>query len=176
MDMVSGMMRSQLVIQAAENIRKDYRESLEGLSDAEQERILPQIHRRSAEILLDIARQNRGIYNKAAQLVCSNRGPVPKVSWPRIFHCFPPKTYEAHQVGDRCRGAQRRHCLLLLQEYIEVLSVLTDKAPFQSFDVMEPVLTEELKAPVSELFDSIEQTPVAAASLAQVHIGMRRLR
>eukprot|EP00958_Prasinococcus_capsulatus_P020722 scaffold2740_cov418-Prasinococcus_capsulatus_cf.AAC.18 len=102
MDMVSGMMRSQLVIEAAKSIREDYRKSLDGLKASAKERLLPEIHRRSAEKLLDIARKNRGIYNKAAQFVCSVRGPVPKVR-PR-----------SRRLGPACHRPATGHACLRL--------------------------------------------------------------
>jgi aarF domain-containing kinase len=57
----------------------------------------------------------------------------------------------------------------LPREYLDVLSELQDKATFQPFTAMACVVEEDLGRPVADVFASIEETPVAAASLAQVH-------
>ncbi|KAJ1473274.1 ABC1 family-domain-containing protein [Baffinella frigidus] len=57
----------------------------------------------------------------------------------------------------------------LPKQYVEVLEVLTDQAPFRPFARMEQVLVEDLGKKGSELFSSIDTQPIAAASLAQVH-------
>lgn len=51
---------------------------------------------------------------------------------------------------------------------MELLKLQDSVAPFPFADVVKAV-EEEFKRPVSELFSTIEQTPVAAASIAQVH-------
>ncbi len=58
---------------------------------------------------------------------------------------------------------------ILPQEYITELLKLQDAvAPFPFKDVVRAI-EQEFKRPVHELFSSIDQTPVAAASIAQVH-------
>jgi predicted unusual protein kinase regulating ubiquinone biosynthesis (AarF/ABC1/UbiB family) len=49
------------------------------------------------------------------------------------------------------------------------LQKLQDHAPTVPFSTMQSVITEDLKMPFDQLFSSFEETPIAAASLAQVH-------
>ncbi|EKX38188.1 hypothetical protein GUITHDRAFT_53943, partial [Guillardia theta CCMP2712] len=58
--------------------------------------------------------------------------------------------------------------------YVKTLRVLTDRAPFRPFKFMETVLVEDFGQSGSQLFASIEETPIAAASLAQVHKAMTK--
>jgi len=44
-----------------------------------------------------------------------------------------------------------------------------DQVPAEPWPVVERVLTEELGGPISSVFASVERTPLAAASIAQVH-------
>ena len=58
---------------------------------------------------------------------------------------------------------------LIPDEYIDVLSRLQDDVPPRTFKVIRRVIERELKRPLAELFDDFEETPIASASLAQVH-------
>lgn len=53
--------------------------------------------------------------------------------------------------------------------YIKILSRAQDQCRPKDWDDVKRVLEEDLGRPASEVFASIEQKPVAAASLAQVH-------
>ena len=60
---------------------------------------------------------------------------------------------------------------LLPDVWISELSLLRDQAPELEWDVVAIAIEEELGAPPEELFEHIEHAPLAAASLAQVHVA-----
>eukprot|EP00667_Euglena_gracilis_P008107 EG_transcript_8194 len=55
------------------------------------------------------------------------------------------------------------------KEYTDVLSEATDRAPFKPFAEMDQRFRQEFRCSAKELFAEIEEEPMAAASLAQVH-------
>src|ERR1700730_3632997 len=59
-------------------------------------------------------------------------------------------------------------------EYIAALESLQDHVEPFSFADVERIVEEELKARISKIFDSFESTPLAAASLGQVHRAVLR--
>lgn len=63
---------------------------------------------------------------------------------------------------------------LLPEAYIAELSTLQDRVPPQPWADVERVLERELGRPVDEVFGHIEQEPMAAASVGQVHRGVLR--
>jgi aarF domain-containing kinase len=133
-----GMGRSMRAMAVFNEVKADYEKSLANVTDAKQRaQVLQQLHARSAPKALKLARENGGLYNKAAQFIASL------------------------QAGAGDRGIPK--------EYVDVLSVLTDKAPGKPFAEMAPVLAEEFGKPHTEIFKWIDETPLAAASLAQVH-------
>lgn len=58
---------------------------------------------------------------------------------------------------------------LLRKEYIEELSALQDRVPPFPLSAVTRIIEEELGAPPEQLFRSFDPTPLAAASLGQVH-------
>jgi predicted unusual protein kinase regulating ubiquinone biosynthesis (AarF/ABC1/UbiB family) len=55
------------------------------------------------------------------------------------------------------------------EEYVEVLSRLQDEVPPEPFDVIKADVEQELRRPLSDVFTEFAETPIASASLAQVH-------
>ena len=53
--------------------------------------------------------------------------------------------------------------------YIDELQLLHDQLPVMDFDVVRATIQAELGAPLSTLFSTFEQVPLAAATIAQVH-------
>lgn len=63
---------------------------------------------------------------------------------------------------------------LIPAEILAELSKLQDKVPPFPFADVKKLLEEELGAPLETLFESFDETPVAAASIGQVHIARLR--
>jgi len=61
---------------------------------------------------------------------------------------------------------------VLPAEYISELSKLQDKAPHFPYETVISIIEEELGRPLSEIFSSLEETPMACASVAQVHTAV----
>jgi tetratricopeptide (TPR) repeat protein len=74
-DMTVGMARSARAMALFNEIKGDYETTLsKATSEQEREAALEQLHARSAPKVLALARNNGGIYNKAAQFVASLQG------------------------------------------------------------------------------------------------------
>jgi predicted unusual protein kinase regulating ubiquinone biosynthesis (AarF/ABC1/UbiB family) len=58
---------------------------------------------------------------------------------------------------------------LLPTEYIEELALLQDEVPAVPFDQIRPIAERELGGSLSSLFAFLDEDPIAAASLGQVH-------
>lgn len=106
----------------------------EELQSAEGESAKSKLHRKAANRLLDLCRQNGGVYIKVGQHLAN------------LDYLIP-------------------------EEYIQVLSSLFDEAPSSSYEDVCRVIEEELHERVDDLFDRFSKTPIASASLAQVHVA-----
>jgi aarF domain-containing kinase len=92
------------------------------------------IHRRAASRLLQLCRENGGVYIKVGQHLA------------QLDYLIP-------------------------EEYTEVLSSLFDDTPQTDYEDVRQVVSEELGKDPEDLFDNFDPSPIASASLAQVHVA-----
>ncbi|XP_051873635.1 aarF domain-containing protein kinase 1 [Pristis pectinata] len=129
-----GIVRIGRAVATTAVISYDYITSLRRLEygTEEYESIKSQVHRRSAEHLLDLCRANRGTFIK---------------------------------VGQHLGGLD----YLLPEEYTSTLKILHSRAPQSSLQEIQQVIEEDLGKEITQLFASFDETPLGAASWAQVH-------
>lgn len=61
---------------------------------------------------------------------------------------------------------------LLPEKYIEELAKLQDSIPEEPFDVMKDVFKKSINKSIYEVFESIDEKPIASASISQVYSGI----
>lgn len=146
-DLMMGGVRSTVAMMQFNEQKQDYVNSLSNLEEntAEYKQVLSECHLRGAERCVQVANTNRGLYVKAAQFIASIRG------------------------GTGERGVPKA--------YTDALAKFTDHAPHKSINDVAEALKESMSlgawpaAPLDARYDlqSIEEEPIASASLAQVH-------
>lgn len=58
---------------------------------------------------------------------------------------------------------------LLPVEFLQELAKLQDDVPAFSYELVKRIIEEELRLPLEEVFKEFEETPIASASIGQVH-------
>jgi ubiquinone biosynthesis protein len=108
--------------------------------------------------------------NKASASTESDRPPVARSVYPspqrirRVLEELGPSFIKLGQL-------MSTRADIFPPEYIDELKKLQDQVPPIPFENIKKVIESELKQPISDIFVSIEQESLAAASVAQVHMA-----
>ena len=138
-DMALGMNRSLRAYNLFEEIKQDYANAHASFPEESPERV---------EVMQQIHLRSA---KKCLELARTNGGIYTKAA----------QFVASLQGGAGDKGIPKA--------YVDVLRVLTDAAPYRPFEEMDQVLIKEFGASGREVFAQIDETPIAAASLAQVH-------
>ena len=116
---------------------------------------------------------------KANQLVQARWHPADmRERWSRFNRRSAESIYDA---AVELRGLVLKGCQflgsrsdVLPREYVEVLSKLQDRVPPKPFSVVRRTVERELRRPIEDVFEEFSVSPIASASLAQVHAARLR--
>ena len=83
----------------------------------------------------------------------------------RMYRCFCENGGPYIKMGQMFGQLQN----LVPDEYLEVFEPMCMKAPTTEFEHVREIVESELGKPLNEVFTEFSETPLASASLAQVH-------
>ena len=71
-------------------------------------------------------------------------------------------------------GQHMATLVVLPVEWTSTMKILQDRCEPTPYSALEDLFLVDMGAPVKELFDDFDPTPIGVASLAQVHVGHHR--
>ena len=71
-------------------------------------------------------------------------------------------------------GQHMATLMVLPVEWTSTMKILQDRCEPTPYSALEDLFLVDMGAPVAELFDDFDPTPIGVASLAQVHVGHHR--
>jgi predicted unusual protein kinase regulating ubiquinone biosynthesis (AarF/ABC1/UbiB family) len=71
-------------------------------------------------------------------------------------------------------GQHMATLVVLPVEWTSTMKILQDRCEPTPYSALEDLFLIDMGAPVAELFDDFDPTPIGVASLAQVHVGHHR--
>jgi len=71
-------------------------------------------------------------------------------------------------------GQHMATLVVLPVEWTTTMKILQDRCEPTPYSALENLFLVDMGAPVTELFDDFDPTPIGVASLAQVHVGHHR--
>lgn len=64
--------------------------------------------------------------------------------------------------------------IVLPKEWTSTMRPLQDQCEPTPYETIEELFVKDIGAPISELFEDFDPSPIGVASLAQVHVGRHR--